>query len=236
MSANSSSNPIQTYDATDLEVTTTVTADIILNKPSITDLQNALKITDSNAYQQTIFEQTGTQANLDNLTKFSMMTDMLAQMNESYNANQYISKNLNSEWNRIADLDVKTKRDINKVRQKYLYALYMVNEYKFRVTIVKMWLFWVLVCLSLECLRSQGAISGIVLAVVSFVLLVAMLIAMVIMYRMQLRRRKYQWNKFYFSLSPDMKKKLKEPSPEFSSDEWMNKCKTIMTNITGTTA
>ena len=55
--------------------------------------------------------------------------DMLAQMNEAWNANSYIVDSLTSEKRRVGALDALTRRDLYRARQQHLHGRFSTRSY-----------------------------------------------------------------------------------------------------------
>lgn len=72
----------------------------------------------------------------DQNLKFQQNTDLLAQLNESWNTNQYLASNIKSEETRVKKLDDMARREVYLFRHRILYSEYMASYYKMMTNIL----------------------------------------------------------------------------------------------------
>jgi hypothetical protein len=136
---------------------------------------------------------------------FVGVTDVMAQMNESANANMYISKALKKEGKRLAHLNRDTKKGIYKVRQEFMYYAYMTDYYKFLTGVILYTLVVTLLLLMLTAAWRMGKLWDKLYVIMSVILLTIYSVSMVLMFKTAAYRRKYQWNKYYWRPSSEVK-------------------------------
>jgi hypothetical protein len=129
---------------------------------------------------------------------FQKNTDLLAQMNESWNANRYILNSLNKETKRVSSLDTQAKRDIYKLRQDELHMSYATSYYEFGTISIIITTYFTLLALIPISLWRAGRLPVVLVMVVVGIL--ALLFTIVMLYRFLIAggRRKGAWRKFYW--------------------------------------
>lgn len=136
---------------------------------------------------------------------FITSTDVMAQMNESANANLYISNALSKESWRVAKLNKDAKKGIYKVRQEYTYYAFMIEYYRFMTGIILYTLVVTLLLLMLTAAWRAGRVPQPLFMIVVGVLLVVYCLSMIVMFKNTAYRRKYQWNKYYWRPGTEIK-------------------------------
>jgi ABC-type multidrug transport system fused ATPase/permease subunit len=130
--------------------------------------------------------------------RYAANTDLLAQMNESYNSNRFINRALTSEQARVGDLASRAKRDVYKVHQQSQHNNYAVEYYGFLGRVMVLTTFaTVLVLMPIAALRAHSLGTSAAVGLVTLVLAVYA-VAMVIAFRNVGSRRETAWNQYYF--------------------------------------
>lgn len=131
--------------------------------------------------------------------KLQNNTDVLAQMNSSMNANQYIAQIATLENARVTNLDAKAKRDVYRLREQSLSINFGEHFYSFlaigvRVIIVStMLVFGVLVLTATNMITPRsGVILGVLLMVVTGIIIMAMSASAA-------ARRNDNWGHYYWN-------------------------------------
>ena len=144
-----------------------------------------------------------TQDTQDKMVRFQASTDVLAQMNEAYNANAYIMGNLVRETGRVARLDADARKEMWKARQRYLATQYQLAETRFRRNVVLSGAALTLVILVLAAAWRQGRLWGWLFAALVGLLVLAYGVGLALAMRRNASRRKLHWRQFYWRVSGD---------------------------------
>jgi hypothetical protein len=147
-----------------------------------------------------------TQAERETTAQYVQMTDVMAQMNEALNANIYIIDGLIKELMRVGKLDDNAKRGIYKVRQEFMLVSYMTEYYKFMTNMVMYTLVVTLILLSLTAAWRMKHINDILYYVVTGILFALYAVSMFVLFKHAAYRRMYQWNKYYWKISGEVKR------------------------------
>lgn len=110
-----------------------------------TQIQTTDALAAQNQMQRVIRDQMNSQYQSD--LQYQRNTDLLAQMNESYNTNKYIDTNLRNEQIRLSKMDGNARRDVYMYRKRILYAEYMTNYYRMMAGVLALSLFVTLLLL-----------------------------------------------------------------------------------------
>ena len=126
-------------------------------------------------------------------------TDLLAQMNESWNTNRFIKKSLDSEGKRIRLNNKTASRDIYKMRHEQFQLEFSTNFYKCMVKIMIVSIYAILTILVVSVLNIQGVhignmLAGIIIAIVASVYV----FVLVIMVKDLSQRRIMDWERYYW--------------------------------------
>jgi hypothetical protein len=138
-------------------------------------------------------------------SRFVTTTDALAQMNESINANVYITNALQKEAARVDKLNESAKTGIYKVRQDFMYYGYMYEYYRFTTAVMIYTMVVTILLLTLIAIWRLGYIPTIALIIASGVILLVYLMSMIIMFKSASYRRKYTWGKYYWKAGTDLR-------------------------------
>ena len=140
-----------TYDAMDMTTISNATSKVMqdLGTNTLFDatqmLNNEAKY---NRYKDVSSEIINSLAvRMENDKAYQTSTDMLAAMNESYNANRYIMKALEKESGRVRAMDKDTQRSIYRLRNENMSLTYMLEYYQQGSAIVIWSLFMLMLAL-----------------------------------------------------------------------------------------
>lgn len=193
-----------TFDNVDLSVVAKRTQDVMqdLGARDVADVAAKIAQIDAAAQNQSITTET---ANVmtrlaDRDKTYQRNTDMLAQLNESWNANRYLFQTLATEEGRIGRMDSQAKKDIYKSRQGRMFTTYMTNYYVFatRMTIFTLYA-TLLILLPTALWQAQYISFFMMVTMVAVVLGVYLFVAGVMMYQAA-KRRTTDWRRFYHKL------------------------------------
>ena len=141
----------------------------------------------------------GTKAAMEaSSSSYKTVTKMLAQLNESMNANKYILSSLRKELNRVRGLNQEAQKEVYKAQQRHLLVTYKLHYTVFVTGVIVFSM--VGAALLAMCAGGwwQGAYSlyvmGVLIAVVVFLFSVTIAFVMT----NNARRRKFHWNQFYW--------------------------------------
>jgi hypothetical protein len=179
----------------------------------------------TNLRQQTQFLQaseltkTMYRASEESMIKFRDATDMLAQLNESWNANRYIMDSVNIEHDRIKRVDTQTKNDIYKMRQGTAYNTYMEEYYKYVSGILTLTMFVTLLLLIPAAMWRNNDMTTAWVVIIDGIVMVLYVIILLFIVITMARRRKTNWNKYYWKISSTLRDELKTADSTWSSCE-----------------
>lgn len=128
-------------------------------------------------------------------------TDLLAQMNASYDANDYIVQAVDSEQERIRALNSHAKRDVYKLQGQSMGTVYTEDQCKFLTLVTRLVMLASILVVAVISATSQNRISkrtGIILAVF-VVLLVG--VGFLILISTAATRRNNVWGHYYWKTS-----------------------------------
>jgi hypothetical protein len=220
MSSSSSSFP--SYSDLDVQVITTKTNNMMSEMGTTSADDFISKLADLD--QQTQFIQASevakhmyTASELA-MVRFRDATDMLAQLNESYNANRYIVESTNAEHERIKRVDSLTKNDIYKMRQGVAYTTYMEQYYKFVTGLLTLTMFVTLLLLIPASMWRKNELGTAYMVVIDgIVLFLYIIILFFIVLSMARRRKTAGWDKYYWKISSSMKDELEGAKSSWTS-------------------
>ena len=130
--------------------------------------------------------------------KQQSITHMLAQMNESYNANRYIVGALGSERRRMDALDGQAKLDLYRLHKYQLDVLYKTRLYRFWTGVAEFTLLVTLLLIAPIALWRGGRLSSRGLAVTEAVGVVLYALVMVALFQRLAMRRTTNWQHMYW--------------------------------------
>lgn len=144
-----------------------------------------------------------TEDTYDKTASFQTTTDMLAQMNEAYNANRYIRSNLTAEHRRVARLDAEARKEMWKVRQRFLGTRYHTSYVRFKERVVLASMALTVVLMLLAALWRQGTLWTWLFVVLVGLLVLAFAVLLIARLRRNGMRRKMHWNQYYWRVTGD---------------------------------
>lgn len=133
-------------------------------------------------------------------TAMKQNTDVLAQMNSTSAANDYIYAAVTSEQDRVGLLDALAKRDVYKLREQSLGTVYTEALSKFLTKVTRLVLLGAILVIAVLSATSQSRISkrtGVVLAVLVVWLVGVYILLMV---ANAATRRNDDWGHYYWSV------------------------------------
>jgi hypothetical protein len=136
--------------------------------------------------------------------------DMVATLNESANANDYINAMLITEKSRVDALADTVKREQYKLRAKTMSNDYLSGYYRTATWVVVLTLVVTLVLLLPAALWRAGQMSMKWFAAVVLVVLLLYLAAIVLVSAKTAMRRYDAWNQYNWKVTGDMAKQLKD--------------------------
>jgi hypothetical protein len=139
---------------------------------------------------------------------FAANTHLLAQLNESYNANRYIANTLTAEKQRVSKLDKASRTDVHRMRMSHLDTAYLDGYYQFMTRAAIFSTFMVVLTLLPVSLWASGSLSTMLMAPIVTLLLVVYATALALIYRNKIHRRNNDWNHRYWKISDEVRRSL----------------------------
>lgn len=130
--------------------------------------------------------------------QFQRNTNLLAQMNESYNANSYLLQSLATEDKRLSSLDDRARRDLYRLKQEDLNFVYMAQFYRFMSSMTMLTLYILVLMLLPVALWQMKRIPYAFLWIIDGVLVLIYLA--IIMFNRISMRRTTDWSAYYWKL------------------------------------
>ena len=144
------------------------------------------------------------------MEEYHTLTDIIGQMNEAKNANQYINHQLGKETQRITKLNLDAQKEIYKIQQKYLSMAYKRQYFRF-ITHVMLLTWGVAAVVAIVTgLFLQKIMHPVTFAVGVSVLLILYAVALIAAFSYEGKRRRYHWKQFYWSIGDSMKEFVKK--------------------------
>lgn len=131
---------------------------------------------------------------------FQTNTDLLAQLNESWNSNAYIVQSLGAETKRVGALDNVARRDVYRLRQNEMHTVYMINYYKFATRVLIFTLYVTLLALIPAAIFAAGRMAMWLLVGIESILLAIYLLVLIVVYYKSSIKRTTAWDKYYWSV------------------------------------
>jgi hypothetical protein len=139
-------------------------------------------------------------------------TDLLAQMNEAWNANRYIVNAISKEQKRISTLDTDAKRDMYSVRQSYSYANYMNNYYRMTTSVLIFTTIVTILLLIPAAMWRQNRLSSYLLVAIDGILLALYLVILLVVFKGMGVRRENNWDQIYWRVSKNIQDQANQNS------------------------
>ena len=139
---------------------------------------------------------------------YQQNTDLLAQMNESWNANRHIARTLQKEHGRISELDKRAQVDVHRMRHHHLNNNYLRGYYSFVIKTLMTSVYATLLVMFTLALWMAGVIPTSMFILIGILILVAFFVIVIVMYRYIVYKRRTDWNHHYWKLDENMKKAL----------------------------
>jgi hypothetical protein len=171
-----------------------------IDAPTLSGVQE--KIDAARKYTDHVNNQSSRQAQGLNASNTNLMyhknTDLIAQINESWNANRHINNTLNNEIKRLDNHNKVAKVDVYKMRQSELQLEYSRSAYHKKSKIVIATIIMLCAVTLTVALMGMGRISRPITIVVCTVFLLAYILYVVSMVRDLGHRRDMDWRRFYW--------------------------------------
>ena len=135
---------------------------------------------------------------------FQRNTDLLAQMNESLNANLAISSTIQGEEARIRALDSQSRKDLYRSHQGHMQAEYLRNYYRFATAVLIATLTMLLLLLIPVALVRLGRLPVGAALFLAAVLMLLFALGMLFYFVRAAKRRTSDWSKFYWKVQKNM--------------------------------
>jgi len=145
--------------------------------------------------------QAQTQDIIERTHAYHQLTDLIGQMNEAYNANNYAGGMLKKEGDRVSRLNAQAQNEVYKAQQKYLMVAYKRQHYRFLTGVLLFTAAFTMVLAIVTAFWRQGLIAGSLFGTILVVLCVVFTLALIVMFTSNARRRQYHWRQFYWSVS-----------------------------------
>jgi hypothetical protein len=139
---------------------------------------------------------------------FQRNTDLLAQLNESWDANAYIRRALKAEMGRVGRLDQLSRRDVQRVRETSLYTQYAARRYAFCGNLMAFTLVVTLLVMIPASFWRVDGMSGTALVVIDGLVLVLYALVVSVMFKGVAERRLYEWDRIYWRANPTILKEM----------------------------
>lgn len=214
----------QAYATVDLQEVALRTQDIMRERGAntVTQLNSSIGMTDrqgSYVHQsQQVRDIMAVQAKQDEA--FQRNTDLLAQMNESWNANSYIAKGVQNETLRISRSEAASRKDIYMLRQRGLQARYAVYYNATNTATACVTMIITLLCLLVAAMFKAQRMGMFMMVVVLGILIVLYGLYMVSVARIVgSMRLDDEWGKFRWSMTPAMMLELRNASNNCTTGE-----------------
>lgn len=184
---------------TDAVITNNKLASVVQNVSDQTTLQVQKKINADDRYQEHVAKMKSMRDMKADIGAFmySKNTDMLAQMNESWNTNKYIYKTLKNDKQRISRLSKEKMTELYRMRQTQLQLEYTREFYGKLSLIVVITLYATLLLLILAVYMQHETSTPIVLWVIFASIAVLYTILIIIIIMKMSKRRIMDWQKLY---------------------------------------
>lgn len=137
------------------------------------------------------------------MASFQNMTDVLAQMNEAYNANTYIASNLSRERRRVQHLDNELRKEMWKARQRALGTQYRIEHQRFRLRVIMGTAVVTVLVLLLAAVWRQGRLWTWLFFTLAAALLLVWGVGLALYMRRNAMRRRLHWNQYYWRVTGD---------------------------------
>ena len=145
----------------------------------------------------------------DQNLQYQKNTDLLAQLNESWNTNKYLVTNVKSEATRINKLDNQARRDIYMFRHKVLYADYTTRYYNMMSGILVLALYTTLLLLLPAAMWRANRLGLRTLYVIDGTILLLFLIVLVCIVARFATRSNDVWKQRRWTASKSMVDQIK---------------------------
>jgi hypothetical protein len=171
-----------------------------INAPTLAGVQQNLNSTSTytnHINNQSALRAQGLSASTTNLV-YHRNTDLVAQLNESWNANRHINNTLNNEIKRLDGHNKVAKVDVYKMRQAELQLEYSRSAYYKKTGIVIATIILLTTVTLAVALMGMGRLSRPITIVVCTIFVLAYILYIVSTVRDLSRRRDMDWRRYYW--------------------------------------
>lgn len=153
------------------------------------------------------------QESSEKIADFALVTDLMAQLNESVNSNMYMNTVLSRETDKLGAMNSGAKTDIYKTQQRYLYTSYRIQYTKFLINFI---IFTHIVTLLLMMLSGgwqSGTLPPWMFAIACTIILSLYIVITLVLFRITSLRRRDRWRQFYWKAG-DSVVSAEDPAPK----------------------
>lgn len=137
---------------------------------------------------------------LGDIDRFRTITELMSQLNESYNSNAYIRRSLSSEIARIELLDQRAQTEAYKKQNDMLQHDHAVQYGSFVMrALLLTFMCTALMSLGIGVWKEGGFLPEWILAILAVVVLIVYTLTLLLMFSATSKRRKTHWNHYYFN-------------------------------------
>lgn len=176
---------------------------------------------DSN--KQSTMASDSSQNIFQNMQQYHAMTDLVGQMNEAHNANEYADRLIQSENARLIKLNYSLRKELYKMQQRYLTLSYKRQHVRFVTNIMLMTMFVTCLLAFFTAVFLQGLLMPTLYMILVFIILTLYSVGMIIAFAKAARRRNNHWKQFYWSISDNLRRSLNNKKNSVN-DEKTTKC------------
>lgn len=171
-----------------------------INAPTLSGVQQNLNA--ANQYtsflnQQSNAQQQGLNASESNLM-YHRNTDLVAQINESWNANRHIHNTLKNEKKRLDNHNKVAKVDVYKMRQAELQMEYIRSSYQKKTKLVIATIIVICIVTLTVALMGMDRLSRPITIIVCTIFILGYILYVIGMMRDFGQRRDMDWRRFYW--------------------------------------
>lgn len=131
-------------------------------------------------------------------TAITTNTDLLDQMNSTYDANLYIGQAVQTEEQRLLSLDAHAKRDVYRLQNQTLGVVYSQGKSDFMALLTRVVLFAAMLVVATLCGTSQGMISKRTGVLIGVTIMTLAGVVVVVLISLAATRRNSVWGRFYW--------------------------------------
>lgn len=167
---------------------------------SIGEISDRLTLEQANSFAKDRSNVTVTHADKirNTIHDFRENTEMLGQMNESYNANKYIKTALDVEHERIHKLHEQARREVYKAQQRHMSTHHRAQYNFFLARVFTYTLFVTMFVSLLFAAWMQDHLSLTTFIAISVLTLLIYAVMLTLFFNANTRRRQVHWKQYYW--------------------------------------